>query len=140
MVLLSRLLVLAGVSSVHAQDTYTVPPPLLAPSSISAEDAKLPIPSGKEWDSFHGQLSSQKYSPLTQINKDNVGKSELVLSITPRIVRNLPYQSPSDMEFPTGTETSMHIQAPERGMEPATRTEIINSPMAASTQVFVEKP
>ncbi|MCX7081585.1 MAG: secretin and TonB N-terminal domain-containing protein, partial [Pseudomonas sp.] len=27
-------------------------------------------------------------------NKDSVGKSELVLSITPRIVRNLPYQSP----------------------------------------------
>lgn len=73
-------------------------------------------------------------------NKDTVGQSELVLSITPRIVRNLPYQSPSDMEFPTGTETSMHIQAPERGMEPATRTEIISSPMAASTQVFVEKP
>ena len=73
-------------------------------------------------------------------NKDTVGQSELVLSITPRIVRNLPYQSPSDMEFPTGTETSMHIQAPDRGMEPATRTEIINTPMAATTQVFVEKP
>ena len=50
-------------------------------------------------------------------NKDTVGKSELVLSITPRIVRNLPYQSPSDMEFPTGTETSMHVQAPDRGMQ-----------------------
>ena len=73
-------------------------------------------------------------------NKDTVGQSELVLSITPRIVRNLPYQSPSDMEFPTGTETSMHIQAPDRGMEPATRTEITNTPMAATTQVFVEKP
>ncbi|KMM77988.1 secretin N-terminal domain-containing protein [Pseudomonas deceptionensis] len=73
-------------------------------------------------------------------NKDTVGQSELVLSITPRIVRNLPYQSPSDMEFPTGTETSMHIQAPERGMAPATRTEIINSPVATTTQVFVEKP
>ncbi|MFJ3487508.1 secretin N-terminal domain-containing protein [Pseudomonas sp. NPDC090202] len=44
-------------------------------------------------------------------NKDSVGKSELVLSITPRIVRNLPYQAPSDMEFPTGTETSMHINS-----------------------------
>jgi general secretion pathway protein D len=42
-------------------------------------------------------------------NKDSVGKSELVLSITPRIVRNLPYQSPSDMEFESGTETSMRI-------------------------------
>ncbi|PAA30653.1 pyrroloquinoline quinone-dependent dehydrogenase [Pseudomonas fragi] len=68
------LCLLAGVSNAYAQDTYTVPPPLLAPSSISAEAAKIPIPSGKEWDSFHGQLSSQKYSPLTQINKDNVGK------------------------------------------------------------------
>ena len=73
-------------------------------------------------------------------NKDTVGQSELVLSITPRIVRNLPYQSPSDMEFPTGTETSMHIQAPDRGMESAIRTEIINTPMAATTQVVVEKP
>ncbi|MCU1725250.1 secretin N-terminal domain-containing protein [Pseudomonas sp. 5P_5.1_Bac1] len=43
-------------------------------------------------------------------NKDNMGKSELVLSITPRIVRNLPYQSPSDMEFATGTETSLQIR------------------------------
>ncbi len=42
-------------------------------------------------------------------NKDTMDKSELVLSITPRIVRNLPYQSPSDMEFPSGTETSMRI-------------------------------
>ena len=50
---------------------------MLAPSSISAEDARIPIPSGKEWDSFHGQLSSQKYSPLTQINKDNVGKMQV---------------------------------------------------------------
>ncbi|MGE8407422.1 MAG: type II secretion system protein GspD, partial [Pseudomonas sp.] len=50
-------------------------------------------------------------------NKDNVGKSELVLSITPRIVRNLPYQSPSDMEFPTGTETSLQIRNLNRSGE-----------------------
>ena len=67
------LCILAGISTAHAQ-TYTVPPPLLAPSSVSAESARLAIPDGKEWDSFHGQLSSQKYSPLTQINKDNVGQ------------------------------------------------------------------
>ncbi|VVP91169.1 hypothetical protein PS918_03249 [Pseudomonas fluorescens] len=58
-------------------------------------------------------------------NKDTVGKSELVLSITPRVVRNLPYQSPSDMEFTTGTETSMHIQAPDR------RFEAMDQPAAA---------
>ena len=68
------LLMLAGISTAQAQTEYTVPPPLLAPSNVSAEDAKIPIPSGKEWDSFHGQLSAQKYSPLNQINKDNVGK------------------------------------------------------------------
>ena len=67
------LCALAGLSNAYAQDTYTVPPPLLAPANISAEEAKIPLPSGKEWDSFHGQLSAQKYSPLTQINKDNVG-------------------------------------------------------------------
>ncbi|QEY65030.1 secretion type II protein [Metapseudomonas lalkuanensis] len=42
-------------------------------------------------------------------NNDQVAKSELVLSITPRIVRNLPYQSPYDMEFPSGTESSMRV-------------------------------
>ena len=66
------LCMLAGISMAQA-DTYTVPPPLLAPSSVSAESAKIPMPSGKEWNNFHGQLSAQKYSPLTQINKDNVG-------------------------------------------------------------------
>ena len=67
------LCALAGLSNAYAQDTYTVPPPLLAPANISAEEAKIPLPSGKEWDSFHGQLSAQKYSPLKQINKYNVG-------------------------------------------------------------------
>lgn len=43
-------------------------------------------------------------------NKDTVGKSELVLAITPRVVRNLPYQSLADMEFATGTETSMRLR------------------------------
>ena len=72
------LCILAGISTAHADTTYVVPPPLLAQSSVSAEDAKLPIPTGKEWDTFHGQLSSQKYSPLTQINKDNVGQLKKV--------------------------------------------------------------
>lgn len=42
-------------------------------------------------------------------NRDTLGKSELVLSITPRIVRSLPYQSPADMEFATGTESQMRV-------------------------------
>ena len=43
-------------------------------------------------------------------NRDDKSKSELVLAITPRIVRNLPYQSPSDMEFATGTESSLQVR------------------------------
>ncbi|CAG8873230.1 hypothetical protein PS726_06156 [Pseudomonas fluorescens] len=71
-------------------------------------------------------------------NRDDVIKSELVLSITPRIVRNLPYQSPSDMEFPTGTETSMHIQAPDRSMSTTVQTNPMSAPIA--TTVTVGKP
>jgi len=73
-------------------------------------------------------------------NKDTVGKSELVLSITPRIVRNLPYQSPSDMEFPTGTETSLHIQAPNRELGTASRAIDPADPVAVTTSVVVGKP
>ncbi|MCF5704578.1 secretin N-terminal domain-containing protein [Pseudomonas syringae] len=78
-------------------------------------------------------------------NKDTVGKSELVLSITPRIVRNLPYQSPSDMEFSTGTETSMHIQAPDRSQNyvmpaPAAQPRAVGESAVATTRVSVEKP
>ncbi|MNQ28849.1 Type IV pilus biogenesis and competence protein PilQ precursor [compost metagenome] len=71
-------------------------------------------------------------------NRDDVIKSELVLSITPRIVRNLPYQSPSDMEFPTGTETSMHIQAPDRSMSTTVQVNPMTAPIA--TTVTVGKP
>ena len=42
--------------------------------------------------------------------QDDVRKTELVLSITPRIVRNLPYMSPHEMEFPSGTEGNMRVR------------------------------
>ena len=32
------------------------------------------VPGTPTWDSFHGQLNAQKYSPLTQFTADNVGK------------------------------------------------------------------
>ncbi|HFK5641053.1 pyrroloquinoline quinone-dependent dehydrogenase [Enterobacter hormaechei] len=32
------------------------------------------VPGTATWDSFHGQLNAQKYSPLTQITANNVGK------------------------------------------------------------------
>ncbi|MDE1164591.1 MAG: secretin N-terminal domain-containing protein [Pseudomonas sp.] len=71
-------------------------------------------------------------------NKDTIGKSELVLSITPHIVRNLPYQSPSDMEFSTGTETSMHVQAPDRAWESAEQPKPLAAPIAATH--VIERP
>ena len=41
----------------------------------SASQPATPLVSGTAtWDSFHGQLNAQKYSPLTQITADNVGK------------------------------------------------------------------
>jgi len=70
-------------------------------------------------------------------NKDTVGKSELVLSITPRVVRNLPYQSPSDMEFSTGTETSMHIQAPNRELQSSVQPQRLDRPIANNTNVEI---
>ncbi|MDI3262130.1 MAG: pyrroloquinoline quinone-dependent dehydrogenase [Fulvimonas sp.] len=51
--------------------------PLLAwlPAFAAAQVASTAQPGQTAvWDSFHGQLSAQKYSPLTQIDADNVGK------------------------------------------------------------------
>lgn len=39
------------------------------------------VPESPTWDSFHGQLNAQKYSPLDQINVDNVGELEKVWEI-----------------------------------------------------------
>ncbi len=39
------------------------------------------VPGEPTWDSFHGQLNAQKYSPLDQINADNVGELEKVWEI-----------------------------------------------------------
>jgi len=36
------------------------------------------VPQKPTWDSFHGQLNAQKYSPLDQITADNVGHLEKV--------------------------------------------------------------
>ncbi|MBV7380396.1 pyrroloquinoline quinone-dependent dehydrogenase [Maritimibacter dapengensis] len=43
-------------------------------------DARLPAPR-TDWTGFHGQLSAQKYSPLDQINRDNVSELELAFRI-----------------------------------------------------------
>ncbi|MFZ5960521.1 secretin N-terminal domain-containing protein [Pseudomonas knackmussii] len=71
-------------------------------------------------------------------NKDTYGKSELVLSITPRIVRNLPYQSPDDMEFSTGTESSMQMRPLDTRDDSATALPAERPPLAAAPEVHVE--
>jgi prepilin-type N-terminal cleavage/methylation domain-containing protein len=68
-------------------------------------------------------------------NKDDMSKSSWCWR-SPRVVRNLPYQSPSDMEFTTGTETSMHIQAPNRELESSVQPHRLDRPVA-STNVEV---
>lgn len=48
------------------------------------EPAAVPIPlvpAEPTWDSFHGQLNAQKYSPLDQITADNVGDLEKVWEV-----------------------------------------------------------
>ncbi|GAB3473751.1 secretin N-terminal domain-containing protein [Azotobacter salinestris] len=65
---------------------------------------------GKSGDRIPGLGDIPGIGRLFGSNKDTLSKSELVLSITPRIVRNLPYQSPYDMEFESGTETSLRLR------------------------------
>src|SRR5215831_5528640 len=50
----------------------------LATTALSAtayaQDAKSLAEPGKDWETFHGSYKSWNYSPLSQINADNVGK------------------------------------------------------------------
>ncbi|HCM9494874.1 TPA: pyrroloquinoline quinone-dependent dehydrogenase [Enterobacter hormaechei subsp. hormaechei] len=43
-------------------------------AASTSQPATPLVPGTATWDSFHGQLNAQKYSPLTQITADNVGK------------------------------------------------------------------
>ncbi|WP_061288614.1 secretin N-terminal domain-containing protein [Azotobacter vinelandii] len=65
---------------------------------------------GKSGDRIPGLGDIPGIGRLFGSNKDTLSKSELVLSITPRIVRNLPYQNPYDMEFESGTESSLRLR------------------------------
>lgn len=48
---------------------------MLLPGLVAGQVASTAQPGQTAvWDSFHGQLSAQKYSPLTQIDENNVGK------------------------------------------------------------------
>ncbi|WP_339115134.1 PQQ-binding-like beta-propeller repeat protein [Thioclava sp. GXIMD2076] len=61
-----------------AQDRYPgVADPLFSAETRTRNGTPL-VPETAGWDSFHGQLNAQKYSPLTQITPENVGKLEKV--------------------------------------------------------------
>ena len=46
----------------------------ILPAPLLAQDQPIPlVPETPTWDSFHGQLNAQKYSPLDQITAENVG-------------------------------------------------------------------
>lgn len=48
----------------------------------ATDAAPIPlVPGEPTWDSFHGQLNAQKYSPLDQINADNVGELEKIWEV-----------------------------------------------------------
>ncbi len=78
-------------------------------------------------------------------NRDTHAKTELVLSITPRVVRNLPYMTPQDMEFASGTEALLRarplmLRTAENGREAVDLTRLAESiapgaaaPIAAAT-------
>ncbi|MGK3142228.1 pyrroloquinoline quinone-dependent dehydrogenase [Pantoea sp. C2G6] len=44
----------------------------------ASQPASALVPATATWDSFHGQLNAQKYSPLKQITTDNVSKLKKV--------------------------------------------------------------
>lgn len=67
-----------GSSHAYGQTAYQPPLPLIAPLADPDADSTLPPASGTVWDTFHGQLSAQKYSPLNQITTQNVGRLEKV--------------------------------------------------------------
>jgi len=52
------------------------------PSAGDSTGQPIPlVPETPTWDSFHGQLNAQKYSPLDQITTDNVGQLEKVWEV-----------------------------------------------------------
>jgi general secretion pathway protein D len=53
--------------------------------------------------------------------KDSNDKTELVLLITPRIVRNVPIPAPHLLQFPSGTESDMTTQPLTLRSAPAAR-------------------
>ncbi len=70
-------LVLWGCARPSAPTAQAADLAYTSPAGAPVPRQPTPPGAGEAWDSFHGQLSAQKYSPLAQINASNVGSLEL---------------------------------------------------------------
>ena len=73
------LLLIGGVASANAAK-IRVQGDLPAPQPIASSDPDA-IPVGADWPAYGGSYHAQRYSPLTQITPENVGKLERVWSL-----------------------------------------------------------
>ncbi|NNC24164.1 pyrroloquinoline quinone-dependent dehydrogenase [Salinisphaera sp. USBA-960] len=79
LVAIAALILLTTSGAALAQEQST-PNKQSAPKANqpAQSDAGSPGPKKPTWDTFHGQLNAQKYSPLKQITADNVGQLKKV--------------------------------------------------------------
>ncbi|WP_106419912.1 pyrroloquinoline quinone-dependent dehydrogenase [Salinicola tamaricis] len=68
--------------SVQAQGNNQSQDAAQSQDTAQAQRADIPlVPTKPTWNTFHGQNNAQKYSPLDQINVDNVGQLEKVWEV-----------------------------------------------------------
>lgn len=70
---ISALVLIATSTPVFAQDQAASSDAGNTAQNADTQSSQTPlVPNKPTWDSFHGQLNAQKYSPLKQITSDNV--------------------------------------------------------------------
>lgn len=76
---ISALVLFATSAPVLAQDQAASSDAGNTAQDADTQSSQTPlVPNKPTWDSFHGQLNAQKYSPLKQITSDNVGNLKKV--------------------------------------------------------------
>lgn len=76
---LLALLMIGGVASANAARVH-VDGDILAAQQIASSDPDA-LPVGADWPAYGGTYHAQRYSPLTQITPENVGRLERVWSL-----------------------------------------------------------
>ena len=83
-------------------------------ATAHAQDAKSLAEPGKDWETFHGSYKSWNYSPLSQINADNVGKLKVAfIQQVGRSTRGLE-------TTPLAKDESFTIRVPTARFSPST--------------------